>query len=184
GVDYWTVLRDELKERVAQGRSAYPGVEEKFRVLELYMAPAHYLKAYEWMQRDYGVNIVSEVLIYYEDFEMDPNKPLESLALRWFKGPLWNVLGGSAEAMMEIAVREAKEMKADGAIWWDQFSCRQAGAVKLVLDAVAERVGIPCARINCDITDPFYTTEEAMKKELLDFLEVLEIRKELVMLKS
>ena len=184
GIDYWTVLRDELKERVAQGRSAYPGVKERFRLLELYMAPAHYLKAYEWMQRDYGVNVVSEVLIHYEDFEMDLDKPLESLALRWFKGPLWSALSGQADVMVELAVREAKEMKADGAIWWDNFSCRQAGVIKLVIDALADRVGIPCARIDCDITDPAYTTEEAMKKELLDFLEVLEIRKELVMFKN
>lgn len=178
GVDYWTVLRDELKERVAQGRSAYPGGKENFRIVELFMAPAHYLKAYEWMQRDYGVNIVSEVLIHYQDFEMDPNKPLESLARRWFRGPLWNVLSGSTEVMMEVAVKEAKEMNADGAIWWNQFSCRQAGAAKLVIDAIADKVGIPCAMLDCDITDPAYTTEEAMEKELLDFFKVLEIRKE------
>lgn len=178
GIDYWTVLRDELKERVSQGRSAYPGVAEKFRVLDLFMAPAHYLKMLEWMQKDYGVNIVSELLIHYQDFEMDPSKPLESLARRWFKGPLWNVLSGSTEIMMEVAVKEAQEMNADGAIWWDQFSCRQAGAVKLVQDALAEKVGIPTARIKCDITDPSYTTQEEMDGEFLDYLKVLEIRKE------
>lgn len=179
GVDYWTTLRDELKERVAQGRSAFPGVKEKYRLLELYMAPAHYLKAYEWLQKDYGVNFVSEVLIYYEDFKMDLDKPLESMALRWFKGPLWSSLSGQADVMVNLAVQEAIEMKADGAIWWDNFSCRQAGVIKLVIDALAERVGIPCARITCDITDPAYTTEDVMEKGLLDFLGVLEIRKDL-----
>ena len=108
---------------------------------------------------------------------MDPSKPLESMARRWYKGPLWNIAQGPTQDYYNLAVKEAIEMKADGAVWWDNFACRQAGAIKLVGDAIVEKAGIPVLRVDCDLGDPAYMSKEKIKKQVENFFELLASQK-------
>ena len=179
GVKYWEVLRDELKERVEKGVSAFPDVKERFRILDLFMGPAFDLRIEEWMQQEWGANIVAETLIYYKPgFKMEPEKPLESLAVRWYAGPIWSTVQGPVEDYNRVAVQIAKDFKADAAVWWDQKDCRQAGAIKLVEDALERDAGIPTVRIDLDITDPSFVSSDEVKENLSSFFEILESRKE------
>ncbi len=176
GVYYWEVLRDELCERIRAGVGAYPKVKEKHRLLDLFMAPAWDLQILEWMQQEHGANIVMEGLIQYErGFEMDPNHPLESMAKRWYYGPLMNVLQGPTEYYIQNIIPQVEEFKPNGAIWWDGFSCRQAGAIQPVAKAL-EKLGIPIVRVKCDATDPAFVTREEMRRQLSDFFELLDFK--------
>ena len=176
GVYFFTTLRDELKERVEQGKGAAP--EEKFRLLDLTMAPAHAFSLLDWMQEKRGASIVSEPVIRYErDFSIDPDKPIESLARKWCGGPLWNELQGSTESISCAAIEDAQEYQAEGAIWWDHNACRQCGAISMTKDELLSKLDIPMVEIKCDITDPTFISYDEMKKDLEDFLELLEARK-------
>ncbi len=177
GVYYWEVLRNELYERVKTGVGAYPEVREKYRLFDLFMAPAWDLGILEWMQQEYGANIVLEGLIMYDrGLVMDPDKPLESMAKRWYYGPLMNVLQGPTEDYIQDIVSQVDEFKPDGAIWWDGFSCRQAGAVDLMAKSL-EKIGIPTIRVKCDTTDPAFVSKAEMRRQLSDFFEMLDSRK-------
>ena len=174
GIRYWEILRDELKERVEKKKGAYPK-KERFRILDLFMAPAHDLQILEWMQEEWGANIVAELLIFYRpDYEVEPENPLKTMAERWFAGPLWNVTQGPTTNYCREAVKAAKEFNVDAAIWWDQKACRQAGAINLVKNALGKEANIPTARINVDITDPSFVTPQEMRNSLSTFFEILE----------
>jgi len=176
GVAFFRTLRDELKERVEKGVGV-PGVEEKFRLLDLFMAPAHSFKLLDWMQKERGANIVSETLIRYDnDVVLNPDKPLESLARKWAGGPLWNELQGTTDDVVRAAVEDAKAYKVDGAIWWDNNSCRQCGCIRMTRDGLLDKIGIPTALVTCDIMDPAFTTYDEMKDSLAQFFELLDSR--------
>lgn len=178
GVRYWEVLRDELKERVEKKEGAFPGTKERFRLLDLFMAPAFDLTILEWMQEEWGANIAAEILIFYRpDFELEPEKALETMARRWYSGPIWSVIQGPTADYCREAVRAAREFKVDGAIWWDQKDCRQAGAIRMVQDALDREANIPVIRVDVDITDPSFVTSEEIRDKLSTFFEILESRR-------
>ncbi len=178
-VDYFETLRDELKERVEQGKGPVPK-EERFRVLDLFMHPAHAFKLLDWMQAELGVSVVAEELIRYtkevRSLEFDPERPLEFLAKRWARGPLWATQHSLTREWAELSVEDALDYKADGAIWWDNQACRQVGAKRMLKDGLAE-IGIPTADIRCDICDPGFVTHEEIRDKLEEFFEILEARK-------
>jgi len=178
GVRYWEVLRDELKDRVERGVGAYPDVEERFRILDLCMAPAFDLGVLEWMQEEWGANIVAEEYIYYApDLKLEPENPLETMAVRWFEGPLFCLFQGRLDIYCKAVVQSAEEFKIDGAIWWDQKACRQAGVIKIIQDSLEREAGVPVGRIDVDITDPGYVGKEELRSQLTTFFEILESRK-------
>jgi len=177
GVHHWEVLRDELTDRVKQGVGAFPDVKEKYRLFDLFMAPAHDLKILEWMQEKHGANMVFETFIQYDrDFEMDPERPLESMARRWYSGPIWNCFQGPTKDYSRNVVSHVDALKPDGAIWWDTFSCRQAGAIQMVANAL-EEVGVPTVKVACDVTDPAFIEKDEMRNQLKDFFELLDSRR-------
>ena len=177
GILFFETLRDELKDRVEK-QTGVPGIEEKFRILDLFMPPAHALKLLDWMQKDYGVNIVSETLIRYDSqVEWDFDKPLDTIARKWCGGPLWNELSGSTDLVVKSALEDAEAYKATGAIWWDNNACRQCGAIRMVKDGLIDNVGIPTVEVVCDIGDPAFVTVDEMKSTLVQFFEMLERRK-------
>ena len=178
GVHYWEVLRDELKERVDKGVSAFPDVKEKLRILDLFMAPAIDLTILEWMQKEWGANIVAEMLIMIDlDFELKPEKMLHGLAEKWYAGPAFSQFNGPTSDYCENVVKVAKDFKVDAALWWDHNACRQAGAISMVKDALDKELGIPMVQVDTDITDPAFVANSEMRDKLSMFFEILETRK-------
>ncbi len=176
GLTWFRTLRDELKEKVEQKRGAVS--QERFRLLDLFMHPQYTFKLLDWMGEKYGAVIVNEVIVFYwREGEMDPSKPLEALARRFYYAPVVRCALGSGKESLETAVKQAKEYKVDGALFWAQNNCRQAGIIGSLKDILAEEVGIPTLVIDCDIMDPTFVTVEEMRKKLEEFFEILEDRR-------
>ena len=174
GILFFETLRDELKDRVEK-KVGVPGIEEKFRIVDLFMPPAHALKLLDWMQKDYGVDIVSETVVRYdEQIIWDFDKPLDTIARKWCGGPIWNEISGRTELVVKSAVEDAIAYRAEGAIWWDNNACRQCGAIRMAKDGLMDNVGIPMVEVICDICDPAFVTEDEMKNTLIQFFEMLE----------
>ncbi|MEE9201655.1 MAG: 2-hydroxyacyl-CoA dehydratase family protein, partial [Dehalococcoidia bacterium] len=87
GVTLASAIRDELAQRAAAGRGYYP--QEKYRLLALYPPPAFRWKLLDWMGREHGACVVVESYAYHwGPWELDPRRPLESLARRCFATPV------------------------------------------------------------------------------------------------
>jgi len=73
-----------------------------------------------------------------------------------------------------MAVNDALESKANGAVNWFNSKCRMGGAVaKIMKDTLKEKVGIPTLTFDLDMLDPSSATEKALKEALEEFLAVL-----------
>ena len=70
----------------------------------------------------------------------------------------------------------ARQHKVDGAINYAHVGCGQSAAtIKLIKDALNE-INIPVLVIDCDIIDPTIAPEEDIRQKLVQFLELLEDR--------
>ena len=180
GIDWLTAVRDDLKKRVAEKIGVVK--EEKFRLMDLFMAPMHCnLRILNWMQEQ-GVVMVNEALIFTwgkEDVEMDPSQPLISLAHKLYNGPLLGTLMGPIENGIEYIVRDAIDYNIDGAVFWQTNACRQSGVIHAWKEALSEKAGVPTAVIEMDLIDTTIATYDQIKEKLEEFFETLEsIRQE------
>ncbi len=176
GVTWYKTLRDELKERVSKQISCIP--EEKFRFVDLFFGVGYYsLKILNWMQNTRGVNVVAEPCWSYQGkWEVDLNKPLESLARRTYCAPPLGTIDGRIENFINAAVNDARAYKVDAAMWFANFTCRQNSAIRMVKDAL-EKIGIPTFTMGTDTQDPNYVTPDQIKEQFDGFLEILKGRK-------
>ena len=172
-VTFYEAIRDQVKEAVEKGEGVCE--EEKHRLLTFFYYPAYLWKLLNAMQTEYGAVIVAEPhLSPWAEGEIDPAKPLESLARKAFA--LYDT--GPLQPFVDRVLRQAEEYKADGAIYWAHIGCRQTCAtIRIIKEVLMEKVGIPTLVIDCDLGDPTYASGESMKDKLEEFFELLDERK-------
>ena len=128
------------------------------------------------MQNIRGVNVVAEPCWSYQGkWEVDLNKPLESLARRTYCAPPLGTIDGPIENFINAAVNDARDYKVDAAMWFANFTCRQNSAIRIVKDAL-EKIGIPTFTMGTDTQDPNYITPDEIKERFDGFLEILKGR--------
>lgn len=180
GVDYFETLYSELKDRVKSGKGIVP--KENFRVVSLFITPQSQFKVLDWMEKVLGVVTVSEP--YYHSWRgtyLDPSVPLESLARKYYYEPLCKAWATELEdGILPDAVRDAKEGKADAAIYWlNAPGCRQGGGILRVLrDVLKKEVGIPTLVLECELVDPRLETTVRLKEQIEEFFTMLRAQKE------
>ncbi|OGW17358.1 MAG: hypothetical protein A3G93_04440 [Nitrospinae bacterium RIFCSPLOWO2_12_FULL_45_22] len=173
-VEYFELVRDEIKERVDKGVGGIP--EERFRILTLFLPPSYEWKLMDWMEQEYGaVSVMEPYCSWWAKGDMDPAKPLESIAEKSFYRSLVRQMHGPSEGIIEDAVQAAIDYKADGSIYFAHIGCRQACAlIRSMKDALKDDVGIPMIALDCDIIDPSLSPGEEMRGKLEGFFEMLE----------
>jgi len=175
GLEWFRIVRDELREKVAKGEGAIPN--ERFRLLDLFMPPQYSFQLLDWMGKEFGAIFVNETLISrWGDGELDPSKPLEALVKRHFIAPVIPYALRPGRDLLSLTVKQAKAYKAHGAVFWAQNACRQTGMIGPLKDALREEADIPTLIIDCDVMDPSFVTVEEMKQRLKSFFEMLESR--------
>ena len=72
-VEFYTILRDELKERVKMGRGGIPN--EQLRLICFYFPPTHALKLLDWWEQKWGAVSISEPLFFniYRMADLNPS---------------------------------------------------------------------------------------------------------------
>lgn len=185
GVHFLTALRDEVKEKAARGESGLPSVngsppvKERFRIISIPPVPQIRGKTLDWLWREYGVSIVISTFMLWPEIEMDPDQPLESIARKYLNNPLIRQYFNPCESQygtVTTTVQAAKDYEADGVIIWGNPSCdATSGFVKIMRDRLAE-IGVPSVVFDHDPADPTYTSEEALKERMEEFVELLESR--------
>jgi len=174
GVTLARAVRDELKRRVEEGRGYYPG--ERYRLLGLYPPPAFRWKLLDWMGREHGACVVAETYaLHWGPWEVDPGRPLESLARRCFATPVSRHYHGPPDHLLADVVEDARTHRVDGAICFAMINCRQQCAiVRNMRDVLQRELQIPTLVIDIDMLDPSFVSDEELKDRLEGFFEILE----------
>lgn len=176
GVRFYETVRDELKEQVKRGG----GAEERYRLLSLFAPMGYNWKLLDWMKGEHGATIVAEPYCsYWGEMDWDFSEPLLTLARRTYAHPECRTMNGPVEeGLVQAAVEDALAYQVDGAIYWAHIGCRQACAViRILKDALRERVDIPTLTLEMDNCDPSFVSEEEMRTRLEGFFEMLDERK-------
>jgi len=175
-IDFYEGLVAELRERVEEGQGVVP--QERFRLLLPFVTPFWDMSLMNWMQERHGAVIAIDLLnIWAEEGKwlIDPDKPLENLALKTFLFPGGSMLHGPIAPYKEAMVKAAREYSIDGAVFFSHIGCRQACAtIRTIKDVLQREVGIPLVNIDCDLVDKTFASREEQLEALERFFERLE----------
>jgi benzoyl-CoA reductase/2-hydroxyglutaryl-CoA dehydratase subunit BcrC/BadD/HgdB len=169
-VNFYEVIRDEMKEEIQKPVQ----IPERYRLMNFFFYPSFLWKFLNIMEMQYHASMIAEPhLSLWSDAEIDPSRPLESLADKAFTLTDTGPLRGVAEK----AVKKAKEYRVDGALYWAHLGCRQTCAtIKIIKDALLKE-GIPTLVIDCDLADSTIVSEEEITAKVEQFLELLDDRR-------
>jgi benzoyl-CoA reductase/2-hydroxyglutaryl-CoA dehydratase subunit BcrC/BadD/HgdB len=177
-VDYLTGLRDELQERVDNGIAAVEN--ERFRVIWSSFTPFWDPTLLGYMQQKYAAVTVGEVLANWRgqaNWMLDPDDPLGNLAYKSQLAP-GNCQYGPSQDWSVNVVDQARRLKADGAIFNNNWGCKQAsGLVSIVRDELIRHCGVPSLTLDCDVIDATFTTRAEVEAQLDSFFEMIETSK-------
>jgi benzoyl-CoA reductase/2-hydroxyglutaryl-CoA dehydratase subunit BcrC/BadD/HgdB len=174
-VDFLTALRDELQERVDQGIGAVEN--ERFRVMWSSFTPFFDPGLMAVIQQKYGAVSVCEMLARWRgeaNWMLDPDDPLGNLAYRTQLAP------GNCQYAPSIdwagnSVDLARKFRADGAIFFNNWGCKQgAGVGTIVRDELLRHCGVPTVTIAVDVIDATFTNRAEVESQLDSFFEMIE----------
>ncbi|MDY6834599.1 MAG: 2-hydroxyacyl-CoA dehydratase family protein [Chloroflexota bacterium] len=164
--------RDELKERVENGIGVIDN--EQFRLFWFGLPALYNMELLQYPEQ-YGGVIVRSVVEWLVGMaippeKMDPDKPLESLAVK----ALSSALNPPTTSILDFAVDVVRDYKVDGVVGAVKRSCGLIpGAVRLVKDAVFEKLGVPTVVFDLDYADQRDFDEAAVKANLEPFFETI-----------
>jgi benzoyl-CoA reductase subunit B len=174
-VDFLTALRDELQERLDKGIGAVEN--ERFRVIWSAFTPFWDPTLLGYMQQKYGAVSVGEVLANWRgeaNWMLDPDDPLGNLAYRTQVAP-GNCQYAASKDWAENVVDQARRLKADAAIFNNNWGCKQAsGLGPLVGDELMRQCNVPSVALNVDVIDATFVTRVEIEAQLDSFFEMIE----------
>jgi benzoyl-CoA reductase/2-hydroxyglutaryl-CoA dehydratase subunit BcrC/BadD/HgdB len=171
-ITYLETLRDELAEMVRLGKGSVE--RERFRLMSLFMPPVYMMGTLGEISRESGaVSVVEPLFCAWTDNRLDPEKPLEALAMKSFLFPENATYGPLDERILKGTLQAASDFKIDGAVFYAHVGCRQAsGLIKTYRDLL-QSADIPLLTLDLDLLDETITSPDEVKNKMQDFLEIL-----------
>jgi len=179
-IDYYDFLRDEIDERVAQGKGPVTpdGDMGKERYRLVTEGPPNYTNFRQFwkMFYDEGAVVVASSYtkvggVYDFGFRHDPDKPLETLA-EYCLGVYTN---RSLPMRIDMLVNYINEYDADGLLINSIKSCNSFSAGQLLMmREVEKRTGKPAAFVESDLVDPRYFSAANIKNRLESYFQMVE----------
>jgi 2-dehydropantoate 2-reductase len=166
-VEYYTILKAELEDRVANGLAAVPG--ERFRMY--WEGPPIWcaLSPLARLFLDRQIAIVAST--FCENFalsELDPDDPIESMA-RVYTGTFTN---RSDDFKTSRLISRFAEYGVDGVIYHECRTCPEHSNVRFGLEVRLRRLtGLPAMVLEADSHDPRLFSMERLESLLQEFLE-------------
>jgi benzoyl-CoA reductase subunit B len=182
-VEYYSFLRAEIDERLAQGKGPVTPDgdmgKEKYRLVV--EGPPNYTNFRQFwkMFYDEGAVVVASSYtkvggVYDFGFRHDPAKPLETLA-EYCLGVYTN---RSLPMRIDMLTNYIEEYEADGLLINSIKSCNSFSAGQLLMmREVEKRSGKPAAFIESDLVDPRYFSAANIKNRLESYFQMIEQRR-------
>ncbi len=166
-VDFYTRLRDEVRDRVKSGVGVVD--DERFRLVWDNLPLWHDLGVFDYLN-GLGAVVVAEVFSHTWAGGLDSAKPLENLARKY----LPNMANSSVKRRVDIILNLVKDFRADGLVLPANRGCRMMSIGEtIVRDAVAKELGVPSLIVDMDATDSRVAGDAEVKERLATFLETL-----------
>ncbi|MDH4064395.1 MAG: benzoyl-CoA reductase subunit B [Acidobacteriota bacterium] len=179
-VEYYRALREEIAERMREGKGPVtPDGEmgrERFRVVVEGPPNWTHFRQFWKMFADEGAVAVASTYskvggVYDLGFRHDPDHPLETLA-EYCLGCYTNL---SLPTRIDLLTRYVREYSADGFLINSVKSCNSFSAGQLhILREVEARSGRPGGFIESDLVDPRYFSAANIKNRLESYFQMLE----------
>lgn len=177
-VEYFTMVRDDVKERVEHGVGVLP--QEKFRLIWDNIPLWYRLQLIDYFS-DHGAVFAMDTYpttlwtgFYFDGGHIDPEEPFEALALMHLRQYVW----ASLALQMKAFQRMVKEWHCDGAVFFSNRGCQiLSGAVGEKERLFREMTGALSMSFEAEMADPRSLHEAQVKARIESFLEMLEQKK-------
>ena len=150
---------------------------------DLESAPAAKGKRIYWMHTiPFWSDAIKEDLLFQESAQIvgcelsevcepdfDPEQPYEAMARRM----VYHALNGSAVRRIEAGIRHAKQVGADGVVWFDHWGCKHTLGAAQLAKKKFEEAGLPLLILDGDGCDRSHGGEGQTSTRLGAFLEML-----------
>lgn len=164
GVEFFKTLRDEIKNRIKQGKIIKP----KIRLYWMHLGPYFQTDIFHWLNEK-GAYIVFEESSSISWEKLDKDFPFDSLAQKLINLKAFS----SIEERFNLALKNVEDYKADGIVIFNQWGCRQGSVPSYILKQKFLKEGIPSIVIDGDLVDEQNFPKEQIKTRLEAFLEVI-----------
>lgn len=178
GVDYFSLVLEEVKERVKNRIGI--AAEERYRLFFDGIAVWHAREIFDYLLEKGAVIPFDSYTTcdfsghMLDGIYCDPEKPFENLALR----RIYSTVSTSIEQRLARFERGIKDWHCEGAILFNNRSCRvSSGANFDVARVLRDKFGIPVIEFEGHQADPRGFDGSAIKENLNVFLEALETNK-------
>jgi benzoyl-CoA reductase/2-hydroxyglutaryl-CoA dehydratase subunit BcrC/BadD/HgdB len=175
-VSYLEMFRDEVQARANSGKGfAEP---EKLRLMGLLPPPVHSMgQIYEFMRTHNATMVNFPTMFDWDEFHLDPEKPIESIALKWEKIPTLRAYGPLDERLLGAVRRGVRDYKVDGVVIFAHIGCRNMGPIYKIVKDELDKMDVPMTIIDTDICDASVTSVDEIQHKLEVFFEMLEERR-------
>ena len=171
-IEYLETLRDEMAEMVKSGIGAVP--EERFRLMSFFLPPMYLTGFLEKISQEHGaVSVTEPFFTFWDEGQLDPSKPLESVARKSYMIPEMRMYGPLDDRALNSIKNCAEEYQIDGAIYYADVGCRHACATIKIFKDLLNEINVPVMTVDCDVVDPTITSEEEIREKLEQFFELL-----------
>jgi benzoyl-CoA reductase/2-hydroxyglutaryl-CoA dehydratase subunit BcrC/BadD/HgdB len=176
-IAYFETVKQELAEKVAQGKGAV--AQERHRIAWLCSSPLYAMHIFDWMEQEYGAVVVMDMLLNYFPKSvlptLDPTDPVEYLARKSYAMAATRAFGGPIEYAAETVQEIVNQYKADSAVFYAITGCKQGCSISRFLrDYLQKELGIPTLIIDGDSMDPSVISPEEIMTKLEGYFEALE----------
>ena len=174
-VDFYTKLRNEVREKVAQGKGVVP--EEKFRIFFDNIPPWFTLGLFNYLHKFNAVSVQEAYtyLFHLDGERMDPDKPYESLARRYIASDWYNV--SVKETIHDLVGKKMIDYNIDGVIAYILYGCKiTSGFMPEQRNILEEKFGVPSLLLEGDMVDPRDYQDAQVKNRIDAFFEMLDNR--------
>jgi benzoyl-CoA reductase/2-hydroxyglutaryl-CoA dehydratase subunit BcrC/BadD/HgdB len=138
------------------------------RILWLHLKPYYRNEIFDILSKE-NCRVVFEEINHVYWPELNPEKPFESLA----KKMLSHFLVGSIDNRTSVVLKAARDYKADGAILFSHWGCRQSnGGARIIKDSL-KKLNIPTLVLDGDCVDQNNSSQGQVKTRLQGFIEIL-----------
>lgn len=170
-VHFYKELRDEVKERVANGVGFVPN--ERFRLIWDLFPIYHNMRLLNYFA-EFGAAFVTDLYGNAFSGRLDANDPFGSLAERYLSFFMRAGSWGKAE----IYKQRAREYHVDGIVFHSNRCCRNYTAEQPDIgNILREELGIPALTFEANMVDPRGYDDAQVKARIESFIEMLEARK-------
>lgn len=166
-VEFYKRLRDEVKERVEKGIGVIE--DERCRLVWDNLPMWFNLKFFDYLN-DLGAVVVAETFSHVWAGNLNPAKPLESLARKY----LPNFANCGIQRKIDLIVNLVRDFSVDGVILAMNWGCRMMSIGEtLVKDAVYERLKVSSLILDIDSSDWRNYNEARVKAMVETFVRTI-----------